>query len=48
MITLETYPQFKELYETAIKNKKDYFTFNDKPVLVTYAKYVIEYLDSIK
>lgn len=48
MITKETYLQFKELYETAIKNKKDYFIFNNKPVLITYAEYVIEYLNSIK
>lgn len=48
MITKETYLQFKELYETTIKNKKDYFIFNNKLVLTTYAEYVIEYLNSIK
>lgn len=36
----------KRSYTLAIKDKKEIFTFKGKPLLVTYAKYLIEYLET--
>lgn len=47
-VTLENIDEFKKLYDKAVKEKKEVFVFHGADVLVTYAKYVIEYLDSIK
>jgi hypothetical protein len=35
----------KNLYESALKRGEDKFSFRGSPVLVTYAKYLIEYLE---
>lgn len=35
----------KSSYNTALKNGKDKFVFEGKELLVSYAKYLIEYLD---
>jgi len=44
--TENKYKKFKKAFETAEKAGQTEFTFEDKPVLVTYAKYMIEYLSS--
>jgi len=35
----------KRSYTVAIRNKKDQFTFKGNKLLVSYAKYLIEYLE---
>jgi hypothetical protein len=37
---------FKSLYEDAVKGGKEIFFYNGVPVVVGYAKYFIEYLES--
>lgn len=49
MATLE-YSEIKDfidLYDKAVENNDKYFQFKGELVLVTYAKYLIEYLTSI-
>ena len=41
-------PKFKRLYKEAKDNDKTEFKFKGATVLVSYAKYVIEYFDSMK
>lgn len=36
----------KAAYKKALANGVEHFTFEDKPLLVSYAKYLIEYLDT--
>lgn len=36
----------KRSYTVAIRNKKDQFIFKGSPLLVSYAKYLIEYLET--
>lgn len=38
----------KRKYNKAIKENKEIFIFQDKEVLVSYAKYLIEYLDNLQ
>lgn len=38
--------ELKQLYETTKKDGGDRFYVGDKVVLVSYAKYMIEYIDS--
>jgi hypothetical protein len=47
-LTKEEFKEFKKLYNKAVKEEKTQFTFKDQPVLVAYAKYVIEYLNTLK
>lgn len=44
-MTVPEYKEFKELYEEAVKKKKDQFLFKELPILVSFAKYFIEYYD---
>lgn len=37
----------KAAYDAAVKDNKKQFTYDGEPVLVAYAKYLIEYLDEI-
>ena len=37
--------ELKSLYNKAVKESKDWFTYNGDEYLTTYAKYVIEYLE---
>lgn len=47
-ISLADLPALKKAYEQAVKDKKEQFNFNSHPLLVSYAKYVIEYLEGLK
>ena len=38
--------ELKNLYNNAVKNKKQSFKYNGDEYLTIYAKYVIEYLES--
>lgn len=38
--------QFKKEYQKAIENKNESFIFNGNEFLVSYAKYLIEYLET--
>lgn len=42
--TAEKFKAFKKAYDKAITDKKDQFEFEGHEVLVSYAKYVIQYL----
>jgi septin family protein len=44
--TESKYKKFKKAFREAEKEKQESFTFEDKPILVTYARYIIEYLSS--
>ena len=39
------FKEFNELYNKAIKEGKDKFTFQDKQAMIPYAKYLIKYLE---
>lgn len=42
------FEQFKRAYRKAIKKRSDVFRFKDQDILVSYARYVIQYLESAK
>jgi hypothetical protein len=44
--TENKYKKFKKAFETAEKAGETQFTFEGKEILVTYAKYMVEYLSS--
>ncbi len=44
--TKDMLKKFKAAYQKAIEEKKDTFLFDGDEFLVSYAKYVIEYLES--
>jgi len=44
-ITEQNYPAFKRLYEKALKEGKEIFIFEGQEILVSYAKYVVEYVE---
>lgn len=44
--TREKVNKFKRAYNKAVKEKKESFIFNDREVLTSYAKYMIEYLNT--
>ena len=48
MVGLEDLPEIKKRYEKAMKENRDTFMYNYVPVMVSYAKYLIEYLESLK
>lgn len=41
-------PEFKRLYEEALRDKQEMFVFQGQEVLCCYAKYVCEYTDSLR
>jgi DNA/RNA-binding domain of Phe-tRNA-synthetase-like protein len=43
----EKYDKLEKQYNEAVEKKETQFTFEDKPVLVAYAKYLLEYLKPI-
>lgn len=43
--TLEKIKAFRKLYDEAVKDGKEMFIFEGHDVLVSYAKYVLEYLE---
>jgi len=45
--TPEMLRRFKMAYKDAVAAKKDTFLFDGNEFVVSYAKYLIEYLDSI-
>lgn len=45
MITKNNIQEFKKCYNEALKNNQEIFIFEEQEILVTYAKYLIEYLD---
>lgn len=45
-VTKSDVAELKRLYKKAISDGKDQFVFKGFDVLVSYAKYLIEYLDS--
>lgn len=47
-IHLDELPQLKRAYNKAVKENKTEFTFKGNVLLVSYAKYVIEYFESLK
>lgn len=48
LITLGDLPALKRAYNTAVKEELSSFMYKGKEVLVLYAKYLIEYLESKK
>lgn len=47
MITVNNINQFKEMYNSAVSEGIDIFIFEGSEVLTSYAKYVIEYFDTV-
>lgn len=46
-VTQETYKTIKRLYDKAIRDGKTEFIFGGHVLLVSYAKYLLEYMQSI-
>jgi hypothetical protein len=44
--TEESFKRFKKAYEDASSEGKEQFTFEGNDVLVSYAKYLIQYVES--
>lgn len=44
--TKEDYSRLKEQYNKAVEDNREQFVFDGHVLLVTYAKYLIEYLGS--
>lgn len=47
-ITLEDLPSLKKAYEQAKKDNKEQFTYKGNEILVSYAKYLVEYMESLR
>jgi hypothetical protein len=47
-VTKADLKDLKELYKKAVKDNKDYFIYKQNEIITSYAKYLIEYLESIK
>jgi hypothetical protein len=45
MVSDNSYNLFKETYEIAKKNKREYFMWNNAKIDTNYAKFVCEYVD---
>lgn len=43
----DVFVRFKREYEAAVAEKKEQFVHDGQPVLVAYAKYAIEYAESL-
>jgi hypothetical protein len=46
IITAENLPRFRNLYNKAVKEKQTQFIFDGQEVLVSFAKYLIEYSET--
>jgi len=44
IFTVPKFNQLKREYDKAMRDNLDVFTFEDRAVVTTYAKYLIEYL----
>ena len=44
---LEKYNSLKVSYEKAVSENKEQFTFENKILLTSYAKYLLEYLENV-
>lgn len=42
----DKFEQFQQSYNEAVKNNQTEFTFNNKKYLVTFAAYLIQYLEN--
>jgi hypothetical protein len=45
--TLDTYQKLKNEYNKSVQNNLEVFTFEGHELLTTYAKYLIQYLQTI-
>ncbi len=46
-VSVHDLPALKRAYEQAVTHKAKHFWFNGATMLVDYAKYLIEYLESV-
>lgn len=44
---MEDLELFEQLYKEALDNNQDFFVFQGQEVLTSYAKYLLEYLNTI-
>jgi hypothetical protein len=44
-INMPTYKKLKKAYEQALKDNQNSFIFEDNELLVSYAKYLLQYLE---
>jgi len=42
----DKFEQFQQAYEEAVSKQETQFTFNNQEYLVTYAKYLLDYLST--
>jgi hypothetical protein len=48
-LNVETYKKLKKEYERAVKENQEIFLFENKELLTSYAKYLLEYMkDKLK
>jgi len=47
-VGLQDLPTLKKAYNKAVEDKANTFMFKDTELLVAYAKYLLQYLESVK
>ena len=47
-VSIKDLPKLKTLYRIAIKSGQEMFCYKGKEILVSYCKYLIEYLEGLK
>ena len=47
-VTLSELPKLKRAFNKAVKANKEIFKFKGEEILTSYAKYLIEYMESLK
>jgi len=45
-VSMDDLPKLKKLYSKAVEQGKEQFEFKFKPIVTSYAKYLIEYMES--
>lgn len=47
-LVLDDYPKIKRLYNKAVKEDEEIFTYKGQEILTQYAKYLLEYMEMMK
>lgn len=47
-VTVEDLKPLKKAYDQAVKDGKDYFVYKGTELVTSYAKYLLEYLQTLK
>jgi len=47
-VSIKDLPKLKALYKSTVASRKEVFYYKGKEILVSYCKYLIEYLEGLK